>query len=160
MRIEYLIEINLPEKLPKGQFPMRLSKWYACLISLCFILPGCASVPDKAEAAATPSPAPEAIETGMLEAKPGFVGDVLGAEVTEMDTTGDTMDVISVTVPVEPGQIEVVRVIAPSGNIVEQEKPAELSPDYQNHRVGVRLYLPKRKNWEFKLRLVDPNADR
>lgn len=134
---------------------MSMNRWFSCLIVLYFLFQGCAAIPEETEVQATPQPMLESLETGYLEATPGYVGDLLGAEVTDTNTSGKQIDVIDITIPVDPDQVDEIRVISANGKVVKQNKPAEVIPDYRNNNVGIRLFLPKQKNWEFKLRLVD-----
>ena len=96
------------------------------------------------------------IETGLLKAKPGYVGDVLGAKIESIsiDEAHD-MQIIEINVPIEPEDVDRVKVISKSGKTIKQDKSAEILKDYENNNVGIKLYLPKKKNWQFKLHFVD-----
>ncbi len=134
-------------------------KWYTVLILLHFLLPGSAATADLGEVQATPPPEPALLETGLLEATPGYVGDVLGAEVESTSSSGAQTDVIVISIPINPDQVDEVRVISPVGKVIKQSRPAEIERDYEHNNVGIRLYLPKQKKWEFKLRLVDQTGE-
>lgn len=100
-------------------------------------------------------------ETGYLELEQGFVGDKLGAEIESIavDEAGE-FQTININIPVEnPGDINQVLVIGPAGNTVPQLKPAKISRDYSSNDVGVKLFLSKKKNWVFKVKLVDDSRE-
>lgn len=96
------------------------------------------------------------IETGYLQNKIGYVGDVLNAEVTNIEYLPEQqLQVIEIHVPVDPDQVDKIEVISPSGEIIKQDRTAKILSDYENKDVGLKLYFPKQKNWSFKLKLID-----
>lgn len=97
------------------------------------------------------------IETGYLEAKPGYTGDVIGAEVENITINEErNLQIIDINVPIylDEDDIDRVKVFSKSGKPIPQNKEAEIFNDYENNNVGIKLYLPK-KNVGFKLKLID-----
>ena len=101
-------------------------------------------------------PPGHSLETGRLEAVPGFTGDQLGAEGERVSTTdnGQTQ-VIDLRLPIAEETVDRVEVVTPSGEPIEQRRAAEIVTDRDPRDTGIRLYLPGRKNWAFRLRLID-----
>lgn len=100
-------------------------------------------------------------ESGALEAVPGFTGDRLGIVVEQVIVEGDgESQVIDLNLPLPLEQIDEVEVLTPSGDEIEQKQEAEIAAEPDERGVGVRLYLPKSRKWEFRLRLIDlPEVD-
>ena len=122
-------------------------------------LQGCVSSHDSRKAVPPPSDI-TILDTGYLESTPGYTGSVLGAEIIGVSNIiGEELLMIEVSVPVDPEQVDEVRVISPSGNTIKQEKEAEILRDYENNNVGIKLFLPKQQKWGFTLRLIDSAKD-
>ncbi len=127
-------------------------------------LQGCASGNgspghDSPEAVPTP-PGITTLDTGYLEATPGYTGSVLGAEVIGVsDLSAEELQIIEVSIPVDPDQVDEVRIISPSGSTLKQQRQAEILRDYENNNVGIKLYLPQQQKWGFKLKLIDKPED-
>lgn len=118
------------------------------------LLLGCA-VSEKTTGADVPyPPAIKFIDTDYLEATRGYKGEVLDAKIIDIESSGDSQ-AIEINVPIDPDQVDQVVVISPSGKKLQQQKDAEVIRDYENNNVGITIFLPKQKNWSFKLRLVD-----
>jgi len=98
------------------------------------------------------------LETGYLETKPGFTGNVLGAEIKNI-SIGDKQEtqIIDVILPIDPDDFDIdrVKILSKSGKPIYQDKSALIFEDYENDNVGIKLYLPKKKNLMFKLKLID-----
>ena len=98
-------------------------------------------------------------ETTSLKAVEGYIGDQLGAEVKEVIIDRKNGGrVIEVHIPVDPEKADEIQVITESGNVLKKDKIEQVIKDYENNNVGVKFYLPKQKNWVFKIRLID-NSD-
>lgn len=131
---------------------MKLTSACILLFSFTVIMPACAVQPDDA----IPAKTKKSLETGYLDANPGFVGDVLGAEViTIFEDKEQSLQIIEINVPTNPDNVDHVRVISETGKTIPQDRTAEILRDYENNNVGIKLYLPKQKNWSFKLKLME-----
>ena len=111
--------------------------------------------PSPDESTISPS---SAIETGYLEVRTGYTGDVLGAEIGKITENDDQqLQIIEIILPIDPDVDEVdrVKVLSRSGNPIPQDKAAQIFNDYENNNVGIKLYLPKQKDLVFKLKLID-----
>lgn len=100
------------------------------------------------------------MDTGFLENTPGFKGELIGAEVEDVkfNTDGD-YQVIRVSVPVDPDSVDTVKVFTESGEPIPQPREAEIVKNYENERVDMLIFLSKRKNIGFRLRLIDNLSD-
>jgi hypothetical protein len=106
-----------------------------------------------------PPPEITIIESGQLEAIPGFRGAVLGAEVIDAEVSGD-QQIIQINLPIDPDRVDQVRVVSPSGEKLKQSREAEILRDYENDNVGLKIFLPRQKTLGFRLKLIDDsNAD-
>jgi len=94
------------------------------------------------------------LDTDYLEATPGYRGEVLDAEIIDSEIRGESQK-IEINIPIDPGQVDQIRVISSSGKKIKQEKAAEVMRDYENNNVGITIFLSKQKNLGFKLRLID-----
>ena len=129
---------------------MPVSRIILCVIPL--LLLACAEPGRQAE--------PEtSVETGILHAKPGFTGDVLGAQVLSV-STDETLQVqiIHIRVPIEPAKVDRLQVISAQGKPVSEDRTAQILRDYDNNAVGVTVYVAKQSNWAFKLKLIDDES--
>ena len=98
------------------------------------------------------------IETDYLEARTGYIGKVLGAEIEKVTANeNQDMQIIEINLPIDPDieEIDSVKVFARSGKPIPQDETAKVFNDYENNNVGIKLYLPKQKNLVFKLKLID-----
>lgn len=98
------------------------------------------------------------VETDVLETEPGYRGEVLGAEVIGKQPADD-YQAVEITIPVDPDTVDRVGVVAPTGEEIKQKRAAEIVRDYENNNVGIKIFLPGRKDWEFRLRLIDQEGD-
>ena len=104
----------------------------------------------------TSPPVVTELNTGYLKATPGYRGDVLGAEIESISIiSGGEQQSIKVNVPINPDLVDRVEVISTSGQTVKQNQKAEILRDYETNNVGIKLFLPKRKDLSFRLRLID-----
>ena len=95
------------------------------------------------------------IETGYLYTEPGDVGDLIGAEVTSVDSEGQEETFVQVLVPVGPEKVDRIEIYDLSGNKIPQMSQPDLLRDYPDDRVGVKLHMKKKPGFEFRLRLID-----
>ncbi|TNF88199.1 MAG: hypothetical protein JSU67_11080 [Gammaproteobacteria bacterium] len=95
------------------------------------------------------------LETGVLQNTAGFTGAVLGAEVIAITPGADDSQVIDIVVPVNPDEVDRVRVVTPDGKPLKQKQALEISMDHENNEVGVTLRLPRKDRLGFKIRLID-----
>ena len=104
----------------------------------------------------TPLPAgARVVETGILQNLSGFTGDVLGAEVIAVTPEADGTQVIDIVIPVNPDEVDQVRVLTPDGRPLKQQKQVEFIRDHENGEVGIILKLPKKDRLGFKFKLID-----
>ena len=124
---------------------------------------GCTGLSERQAsfADAPPPPGITEVETGNLQAIPGFSGGRLGAEITSISVVPDEdIQAIDITVPFPVERVDRIEVISITGDPIQQDRQAQILQDREPNKVGIRLYLPKRKNWEFRLRLIDePDID-
>jgi len=102
-----------------------------------------------------PAEAPT-LETGILQRVDGYKGDLLGAEVISITPAeNDALEVIELSVPIDPEVVDQVTVVGPSGQLLELGEPIEISPNQEKSSVGIILTLPKKKKLGFKIKLID-----
>lgn len=111
----------------------------------------------KTEQQNAPPPEIRVLESGQLEAIPGFRGGVIGAEVIDAEIIDD-QHIIEINLPIDPDRVDQVHVVSPSGEKLKQSREAEILRDYENDNVGLKIFLPRQKNLGFRLRLID-NSD-
>ncbi len=100
------------------------------------------------------------VTTGLLKSEEGFVGDELGAEITDLDLLDDGPMRLKLTLPALAIDPERVEVIDGDGRPLRQVRKAKIEADYDNDRVGVVLYLNRNPNVEFRVRLHgEPRED-
>lgn len=102
----------------------------------------------------------ESMQTGWLELVKGSRGNVIGAELVDIEE-GDRADMqkITVTIPKssldDPGDIEEVLVIGQKLPEAEKPKPVEFTyewvEDYDNDNYGLVIRLGKDTNWPIRL---------
>ena len=107
------------------------------------------------------TPSSSEIESGFLEARPGYTGNVLGAEVEKVTIDeAQQSQIIEINLPIDPDEVDRIQVLSVSGKPIPQDKTAQIVRDYENDNVGIKLYLPMKKDWVFKLKLIDePGID-
>lgn len=99
-------------------------------------------------------------ESAYLQAVRGFVGDELGATITDVTVDEDEdMQLIEIDIPIDPERVDRVQLIGPAGKRIAEDRTTEILRDYENNNVGLKIYVPKKKNWVFKLRLIDEQND-
>lgn len=108
--------------------------------------------------AASPNNTPSlsTIETDVLQAKPAYTGKVLGAKIEQVTIDEqDQIQIIDISVAINPDKVNHIQVLSPSGDIVKQDRTAQILRDYENNNVGIKIFIPKQQNWVFKLRLME-----
>ena len=95
------------------------------------------------------------LETGVLQIVPGFTGDALGAEVIAVTPGENDTQVIDIVIPVNPDDVDRIRVLTPDGKPLKPERAIEISMDHENKEVGVVLTLSRKDRLGFKFRLID-----
>jgi hypothetical protein len=103
-------------------------------------------------------PPPEAPtpETGIIQSVDGYNGDVLGAEVVSINPAeNDAVEVIKLSVPIDPEVVDQVTVVGPSGQLLEPDEPIEITPNQEERSLGIILTLPKKKKLSFQIKLID-----
>jgi len=108
----------------------------------------------------SPPPRLAAVESANLRAVPGYTGDRLGAEITDISNLpGEDIQAIGISIPIEFGRVGRIEVVSPAGDPIQQQREADIVQQDDGKNVGIRLFLPKRKDWEFRLRLYDDRDD-
>jgi hypothetical protein len=91
------------------------------------------------------------LETVILQRVEGYKGDLLGAEVISITSAeNDALEVIELSVPIDPEVVDQVTVVGPSGQLLELGEPIEISPNQEKSSAGIILTLPKKRNWVLK----------
>ncbi|NCF37813.1 MAG: hypothetical protein GWP56_15765 [Gammaproteobacteria bacterium] len=91
------------------------------------------------------------LETVILQRVEGYKGDLLGAEVISITSAeNDALEVIELSVPIDPEVVDQVSVVGPSGQLLELGEPIEISPNQEKSSAGIILTLPKKRNWVLK----------
>lgn len=91
------------------------------------------------------------LETVILQRVEGYKGDLLGAEVISITSAEtDALEVIELSVPIDPEVVDQVTVVGPSGQLLELGEPIEISPNQEKSSAGIILTLPKKRNWVLK----------
>lgn len=124
----------------------------------CVLLQACASgMEPRSTYSPPPGSAPVedgAVDTGPLEATPGYREDELGAEIIRYEDR-DEYQIIELKVPIEPDQVDQVEVMTPSGEMIPQSRQAQIVHDYETDNVGIKIHVPKSENMGFRLKLID-----
>ena len=95
-------------------------------------------------------------ETTFLRAKEGYTGDQLGAEVKKVSVDQEAeVRLVEVHIPYDPDRVDNIQIITESGKPLNRDSIAEVLNDYENDNIGIKFYLPRQKNWVFKVKLVD-----
>ena len=103
-----------------------------------------------------PPPDAPTLETAILQRVDGYKGDLLGAEVVSIDPAkNDALEVIELSVPIDPEVVDQVTVMGPSGQLLELDEPIEISPNPDGSSVGIILTLPKKNRPGFIIKLID-----
>jgi hypothetical protein len=96
------------------------------------------------------------IETDVLQAEPAYTGNVLGAKIKQVTIDEkNQIQIIDISVPINPDKVNHIQVLSPSGDVVKQDKTAQILRDYENNNVGIKIFVPRKQNWVFKLRLME-----
>ena len=119
-------------------------------MSIALLATGCAT--DKS---ATSQPSETTTRSGLLQATPGYTGSKLGVEVEDVSVTGDDLQIIDLNIPLSNNQVDQIEIESVNGDIIESPKEVDIQPGPNPDNTGIRVYLPKRKNWEFRLRIID-----
>ena len=100
------------------------------------------------------------IESGRLVAEPGFTGKKYGVEVERIMLLDDSgIQAIDLSLPFASDRVDEIEVISNAGETIEQQREADIETGPDPKNTGVRLFLPRRKNWEFRLRIIDVPED-
>jgi hypothetical protein len=99
------------------------------------------------------------VNTGLLEREIGFVGDEIGARVTDIDRSVDGLTILDLTLPSLVEKVDSVEVLDNEDRAVEQVRRAEIDNNGTQSRVGVRLYLERAPKMDYRLRLYDDKEE-
>lgn len=95
------------------------------------------------------------LETGILLAAPGNMGNRLGAKVLTIEDENSQGTFIHIDVPVNPKKIYKVEVYDKHGQKIPQISNPDIIKDHEDNRVGVKLHLDRKRGFEFRLRFID-----
>ena len=124
--------------------------------ALVFVLVvGCAAQRSVAQTADELAQPPSMTRSGVLEATPGFVGSELGIEVEQVEAVDDGLWAIDLSLPFSAQQIDRIQIEAANGKVIELPRAVEIESGSDPNYTDVRVYLPRRKNLEFRVRLID-----
>ena len=102
---------------------------------------------------------PGILMSDVLKLESGYTGNVLGAQVLDVTATEDhDVQLVEVQIDIEPEKVDRVQVISTAGVPIKTDRKAQILRDYEQNNVGIKLYLPRQKGWQFKLRLIDEDA--
>lgn len=118
------------------------------------LLAACAADRPSSAAGADLMPPEIVLESGVLEAKPGYTGSKLGVEVEGVSAAGNDL-AIDLNLPVAVEQVDRIEVESITGRVIELPREVEIEPGPDPRNTGVRIYLPKSKQWEFRIKIID-----
>lgn len=99
------------------------------------------------------------VRTDVLEAKPGYIGNRFGVEVEDVSVIGDQVQAVDLNLPFSAENVDRIEVESATGEVVNLPREVDIEPGPGPNNTGVRIYLPKRKNWEFRIRIIDTPED-
>ncbi len=137
---------------------LNFSRLLAALALSALLVAGCAPKHKgrRVGLADAPPPSLQEIESGNLRAEPGYTGDRIGVRILGVtDLPDEDLQVIDLDVPLDAGQIDRVEVVSPGGRPIAQPRDAEIRPLPDPANAGIRIFLPKRKDIEFRIKLID-----
>ena len=121
--------------------------------SLCLLL----WLPAALSAAESTQPATAAgeVTSGNLEARPGYIGSILGVQIEKvLDSEYPESKVIELSVPMAPEWVGGVQVLTPEGALIPQPRDVGMSRNPENNRLQMKIHLPKNKELGFRLKLI------
>lgn len=122
-----------------------------CLYLLLWLPPAIAAVENSQPAVTEPGE----VTSGYLEARPGYVGSVLGVQIDRiLDSQDPQSQIIQMNVPIAPDRVGRVQVLTPTGELIPQPHDAGISRNYENNSVDIRIHLPKNREFGFRLKLI------
>ncbi len=99
------------------------------------------------------------VRTGVIEARPGYTGSKFGVEVEDVSVIDDQLQAIDLSLPFALEEVDRIEVESVTGDFIELPREADIGPGPDPRNTGVRIYLPRRKNWEFRIRIIDTPED-
>lgn len=93
-------------------------------------------------------------ESSLLSAEEGSSGTAIGAVVEEVHLS-DGGTVLLLSVPEDLPTDQKILLITPEGNELPQSKKAVIVDSYDEGRTGIRLFVDRKEQFEFRLRLMD-----
>jgi len=96
----------------------------------------------------------QALETGEIQLKQGFIDKTSGVKVEKVVTTNDPqLQEVTISVPESVGTIGEVVVVAPGEKerTVPQKKRFEMLKDYEHGRYGLVIYLGEKRALPLRL---------
>ncbi len=99
------------------------------------------------------------VRTGIIEARPGYTGSKFGVEVEDVSVIDDRVQAVDLTLPFGVEEVDRIEVESVTGDFIDLPRQAEIGPGPDPKNTGIRIYLPKRKKWEFRIRIIDVPED-
>lgn len=122
-----------------------------CLFLLLWLPPGLSAV----ESSQGASSEPEEVSSGYLEARPGYIGSILGVQIDRvLDSQDPQSQIIQMNVPIAPDRVGSVQVFTPTGELIQQPHDVGIKRNYENNSVDIRIHLPKNRELGFRLKLI------
>ena len=124
-----------------------------------FLMTGCAVNRSPEDTNAIKPPPESVTRTGVLEAQPGYTGSKFGVEVENVSTINDEVQAIDLMLPFTAEQVDVIEVESVTGEVIDLPQEVDIEPGSDPQNTGIRVYLPERKNWEFRIKIIDTPED-
>lgn len=116
---------------------------------------GCAAGQARAQTTEDENQTQSVTRSGMLEATPGFTGSKLGIEVEEVEIVGGDLQAIDLRVPFGAPRVDRIEIEAANGKVIELPREAEIEPGSDPFSTDIRVFLPRRQNLQFRIRIID-----
>ncbi len=123
------------------------------------LMAGCAVDRSPADVNAGQRQTETVMRTGVLEAQPGYTGSKFGVEVESVSNISDEVQAVDLVLPFTAEQVDLIEVETVNGEVVDLPKEVDIESGPDPKNTGIRVYLPKRKNWEFRIRIIDTPED-
>ena len=123
------------------------------------LMAGCAVDRSPADVNAGQRQTETVMRTGVLEAQPGYTGSKFGVEVESVSNISDEVQAVDLVLPFTAEQVDLIEVETVNGEVVDLPKEVDIESGPDPNNTGIRVYLPKRKNWEFRIRIIDTPED-
>ena len=93
-----------------------------------FLAAGYADAGSPIDASAGKHQSGSVTRTGVLEARPGYIGSKFGVEVEDVSTISDEVQAIDLMLPFSAKQVDVIEVESVTGEVVDLPKEVDIEP--------------------------------